>query len=124
MKIFKCAKCGNKFTYFNKDACDLKCCGETTVELVPNTSDGAGEKHVPVIVKDGNKVTVKVGEVAHPMLEAHYITWVIIETKEGSQIKYLKPEEKPVAEFTVAADDKAVAVYEYCNLHGLWVKEI
>ena len=123
MQIFKCTKCGNIFTYFNKDACDLKCYGETTVELVPNTSDGAGEKHVPVIVADGKKVTVKVGEVAHPMLDAHYITWVIIETKEGSQIKYLKPGDAPEATFALSDTDELVAAYEYCNLHGLWKAE-
>ena len=123
MKIFKCAKCNNMISYLNKDECDVKCCGETMVELVPNTSDGAGEKHVPVISVDGKKVTVKVGEVAHPMLDAHYITWVIIETKEGSQIKYLKPGDEPQAEFVLSDSDELVAAYEYCNLHGLWKAE-
>ena len=90
MKIFKCAKCNNMISYLNKDECDVKCCGETMVELVPNTSDGAGEKHVPVIEVDGNKVTVKVGEVDHPMLEAHYIQWIAIETEQGRQRKILE----------------------------------
>ena len=123
MKFFKCVSCGNILMYLNKDACDVKCCGETTVEMVPNTSDGAGEKHVPVIEADGNKVTVKVGEVAHPMLDAHYITWVVIETKEGFQVKYLKPGDEPQAVFAIADGDELVAAYEYCNLHGLWKAE-
>ena len=123
MKFFKCAKCGNIFIYLNKDVCDMKCCGETTVEMIPNTSDGAGEKHVPVIEKDGQKVTVKVGEVAHPMVDAHFINWVVIETKGGYQLKNLKPGDEPVAEFVIADGDELVAAYEYCNLHGLWKAE-
>ena len=78
MQVFKCAKCGNMITYLEKDACDVKCCGEPMVEVVANTSDGAGEKHVPVITVDGNKVTVAVGEVEHPMMDAHYIQWITL----------------------------------------------
>ena len=106
--------------YLNKDACDVKCCGETTVEMVPNTSDGAGEKHVPVIEKDGNKVTVKVGEVAHPMQDDHFIEWVALETEQGNQRKPLKPGCEPKVTFALAEGDKVKAVYAYCNLHGLW----
>ena len=123
MKFFKCTKCGNILIYLNKDVCDVKCCGETTVELVPNVTDAAGEKHVPVIEAEGNKVTVKVGEVAHPMMDAHFINWVVVETKDGYQIKYLKPGDEPVAEFALSENDELVAAYEYCNLHGLWKKE-
>lgn len=123
MKIFKCAKCNNMISYLNKDECDVKCCGETMVELVPNTSDGAGEKHVPVIEVDGNKVTVKVGEVDHPMLEAHYIQWIAIETEQGRQRKILEPGAAPVAEFALAEGDAVKEAYEYCNLHGLWKAE-
>ena len=124
MQFFKCASCGNILMYLNKDVCNVKCCGEETLELIPNTSDGAGEKHVPVVSIDGKKVTVKVGEVTHPMLEAHYITFIAIETKEGFQVKYLKPGEEPAAEFALADSDELVAAYEYCNLHGLWKKEV
>ena len=91
--------------------------------LTPNTSDGAGEKHVPVIKKEGNLITVSVGSVEHPMLEAHYIEWIMLETKQGRQRKTLKPGEKPVAVFALTDDDEAVAAYEYCNLHGLWKAE-
>ena len=124
MQVFKCAKCGNMITYLEKDACDVKCCGETMVEVVANTSDGAGEKHVPVITVDGNKVTVAVGEVEHPMMDAHYIQWITLETEQGRQRKILNPGEKPVAEFALVEGDKAVAAYEYCNLHGLWKAEV
>ena len=91
--------------------------------LTPNTSDGAGEKHVPVIKKEGNLITVSVGSVEHPMLEAHYIEWIMLETKQGRQRKTLKPGEKPVAVFALTDGDEAVAAYEYCNLHGLWKAE-
>ncbi len=124
MQVFKCAKCGNMITYLEKDACDVKCCGEPMVEVVANTSDGAGEKHVPVITVDGNKVTVAVGEVEHPMMDAHYIQWITLETEQGRQRKILNPGEKPVAEFALVEGDKAVAAYEYCNLHGLWKAEV
>lgn len=89
-------------------------------ELIPNTTDAAGEKHVPVITKDGSKVHVAVGSVEHPMLESHYITWIVLETKNGSQQVDLKPGMKPVADFVLAEGDEVVAAYEYCNLHGLW----
>ena len=92
-------------------------------ELVPGTSDGALEKHVPVVKIEGNKVTVTVGSVEHPMLDAHYIEWIAIETEKGAQRKVLKPGDKPVLEFMLTDDDKFVAAYEYCNLHGLWKVE-
>ena len=78
---------------------------------------------MPVIDVDGNTVTVKVGSVEHPMLEAHYIQWIAIETEQGRQRKTLKPEDKPVATFALAEGDKVIEAYEYCNLHGLWKAE-
>ena len=81
------------------------------------------EKHVPVVKVDGNKVEVFVGDVEHPMVDVHYIEWIEIETKQGTQRKYLKPEQKPEAVFYLAEGDEFVAAYEHCNLHGLWVKE-
>ena len=91
-------------------------------ELEPNTQDGAHEKHLPVYKVEGNIVSVKVGEVTHPMLEAHYIEWIVVETNKGFQIKYLKPEQEPKAEFKLAQGETVEAVYAYCNLHGLWKK--
>ena len=89
-------------------------------ELVPNTTDAAGEKHVPVITAEGDTVTVNVGSVEHPSLEAYYIEWIVLVTEGGMQMKWLKPGMKPEATFMLANGDKAVAAYEYCNLHGLW----
>ena len=93
------------------------------IELQPNTTDASGEKHVPVISGCGTHVEVTVGSVEHPMLEAHYIVWILLETTRGWQKKDLKPQEKPAAVFELTEDEKVVAVYEYCNLHGLWKAE-
>ena len=90
-------------------------------ELIPNTVDAAKEKHVPVIEQHGDHVTVKVGSVPHPMLDVHYIEWIILETATGYQKKDLTPADKPEAEFAVT--EPILAAYEYCNLHGLWKAE-
>ena len=120
MTFYKCEKCGNIIAKLNDSGADCVCCNEKMKELVPNTTDAAGEKHVPVISQDGNTVTVTVGAVEHPMLEAHYINWIILETKQGRQRKALKPGDKPTAVFALTEGDEVVAAYEYCNLHGLW----
>ncbi len=91
-------------------------------ELVANTVDAAQEKHVPVIATSGDIVTVKVGSVEHPSLDAHYIEWIVLVTETGMQMKWLKPGMKPEAVFKVT--DKPVAAFEYCNLHGLWKAEV
>lgn len=96
------------------------CCGQKMVELVPGTTDAAVEKHVPVIKQEGQKVTVEVGSVTHPMMAEHYIEWIVLETEKGYQKVDLKPEEAPSAEFALVEGDKVVAAYAYCNLHGLW----
>lgn len=93
-------------------------------ELKANTTDAAGEKHVPVVQQQDGKVTVTVGSVEHPMLEAHYIMWIYLETTTGGMIKYLKPGNKPEAEFILQPQEQPVAAYEYCNLHKLWKVEI
>ncbi len=124
MKFFRCEHCGNIVTHMYNSGVPVVCCGEPMKELVPNTTDAANEKHVPVVTVDGNKVTAQVGSVEHPMLAEHYITWIVLETKTGCQKKGLNPGEKPYAEFLLAEGDEAVAVYEYCNLHGLWKTEL
>jgi len=65
-------------------------------------------------------VKVDVGSVAHPMTKEHLIEWVVLETEKGYQVKYLTAEEAPVCSFSLTDGDKAVRVYAYCNLHGLW----
>lgn len=124
MTFYKCEHCGNIIAHINDSGVRCVCCNEEMKELVPNTTDAAGEKHVPVISVDGNTVTVTVGAVEHPMLDAHSIQWIILETKFGRQRKELAPGEKPVAVFALAEGDSVTAAYEYCNLHGLWKAEI
>ena len=120
MTFYRCAHCGNIIAHIQDSGVRCVCCGEEMQPMVPNTSDGAGEKHVPVIRTEGRKVTVEVGSVEHPMLDAHYIGWIILETRQGRQRKTLRPGDKPRAEFALTEGDEAVAAYEYCNLHGLW----
>ena len=124
MKFYVCNHCGNIVQYVKNKGVPVVCCGEKMSELIPGTSDGAAEKHVPEVKVDGNKVTVTVGSVAHPMQDVYYIEWVILETEKGYQKVDLKPDQAPVAEFIVPEGDKPVAAYEYCNLHGLWKAEI
>lgn len=125
MLFYKCAHCGNFVTFLTeKAACTPMCCGVKMEEVIPGTVDAAKEKHIPEVVVDGNVVKVQVGSVAHPMLDAHFIQFVILETKNGYQKRDLKPGDEPKAEFVLADGDSPVAVYEYCNLHGLWKKEV
>ena len=124
MKFLKCKKCGVIVGVIQEPAEGTPFCGGDLEELIPNTSDGAGEKHVPVVEIDDRHVKVTVGEVPHPMLEAHYIQWVALETKQGMQRKPLHPGDDPTICFCLSKNDEAVAAYEYCILHGLWKAEI
>lgn len=92
--------------------------------LTANTTDAAKEKHVPEVSVDKNQVHVQVGSIAHPMLENHYITMITLITDRKAIRKNLRPGEEPKADFTLIEGEKPVSVYEYCNLHGLWVKEL
>jgi len=120
MKFYVCEHCGNIIEYVKETGVPVMCCGQKMTELVPGTSDGAHEKHVPVVTVNGEDVIVEVGSVEHPMVEAHYIQWIAIETTKGSHRIKLDYTEKPRAEFKLAAGEEFVAAYEYCNLHGLW----
>ena len=120
MDFYRCKHCGNLVLMMHKSGVPLICCGEDMELLSANTTDGATEKHVPVVTRAGNKVHIAIGSVAHPMIEAHYIQWIVLETKNGVQIKYLKPNEEPAADFDVDENDTLIKAYEYCNLHGLW----
>ena len=123
MKFYVCSVCGNLVGMVKESGAPMTCCGQKMTELVPGTSDGAVEKHVPVFTVDGNKVTVTVGSVEHPMAPEHFIEWIALETAKGAQRKVLEPGSKPSAEFLLTDDDSVVAVYAYCNLHGLWKAE-
>ena len=100
-KYYICEHCGNIIEMVRSSGVPVMCCGQKMTELIPGTTDGAVEKHVPVYeVKDG-KVYVTVGSVEHPMLEAHYIQWIALQTKSGIQRKELKPGEEPKACFSL-----------------------
>lgn len=120
MKFYICKHCGNIIAYVHSSGVPVVCCGEPMQEIIPGTTDGALEKHVPVIEVEGNKVTVRVGAVEHPMLPEHYIEWISIHTKAGNQRKELAPGQKPAACFALCDDDEVLSVYAYCNLHSLW----
>lgn len=119
-KFFRCKHCGNMITMIHDSGAKVVCCGDEMTYLTPNTNDGATEKHVPVITVDGTKVTVNVGSVDHPMLPEHHIAWIYLLTDKGIQRKCLPVDGAPAAVFSLTADDKVLAAYEYCNLHGLW----
>ncbi|MHC1720499.1 MAG: desulfoferrodoxin [Clostridiaceae bacterium] len=119
-EIYKCGICGNIVEVVNTGVGQLVCCGQPMTLIVENTVDAAKEKHVPVIEKTEGGVLVKVGEVEHPMTEAHYIQWIEILTPDKVYRKYLKPGDKPEALFII--DEEVSAAREYCNLHGLWKK--
>ena len=120
MKFFQCPEGKTILIPDRSDSFEPK----TLVELIPNTTDAAGEKHVPVITVSGSSVKVEIGAVAHPMLDAHYIMFIVLETSQGYQKKDLKPGEKPEAVFALAEGETVVAAYEYCNLHGLWKAQV
>ena len=124
LKFYLCETCKNVITKVYDSKVPVVCCGKPMKELVPGAVDGALEKHVPAVTVNGKVIKVQIGEVIHPMVAEHYIQFIALETKNGFQIKQLKAGEEPKAEFVLADGDEAVAVYEYCNLHGLWVKEV
>jgi superoxide reductase len=117
-QIYKCNVCGNIVEVVHTGVGQLVCCGQPMELLTEKTVDIGLEKHVPVIRKVGNKVRVKVGSVPHPMEEKHYIEWIEIVANGKTCRKFLKPGEKPEAEFETTAE--RIEAREYCNIHGLW----
>ena len=120
MEFYRCKHCGQIIAIVKKTGVPIICCGEPMEKIVPGTSDGAVEKHLPVYEIKGNKVIVSVGSVAHPMVAEHYIEWVSLQTKMGNQRKALRPNDEPKVCFTICEGDEVEAVYAYCNLHSLW----
>lgn len=121
-KFYICKHCGNIVNLVKSAGVPVVCCGEPMHELIPGTVDAAVEKHVPEYEVKDNKVFVKIGSVEHPMLPEHYIQWIWLQTRKGDQLVHLSPEQKPEAVFALTEGDEVEAVYEYCNLHGLWKK--
>ena len=117
--FFICKHCENFVGFIENKGVPIVCCGSEMSELVANTVEASAEKHLPVVSVTGNELHAEVGSVLHPMEEAHHIKFVYVETERGGQRKSLKVGDEPKASFCFK-DDKPVAVYEYCNLHGLW----
>ena len=118
--FYYCRHCKQLVYVVKKTGANLVCCGENMQELVANTTDAANEKHVPVVNVNGNVVKVVVGEVEHPMLDVHYIEWIVLETNLGYHQAKLNPGQKPEATFVLVEGEQVVKAYEYCNLHSLW----
>ena len=117
-KFYKCNHCGNVIEKIVDKNVPVVCCGEKMEELIPNTVEASGEKHIPVVTQlEGNRLRIEVGSVHHPMLPEHHIAFIYVETDKGGIRINLNDE--PVAEVCLG-DARATAVYEYCNLHGLW----
>ena len=122
-RFFICNHCGNMIGLIQDKGVPMICCGEEMAELVPNTVEASTEKHLPSVTVSGDSISVQVGSVAHPMEEEHHITFVYVETERGGQRKCLKVGEEPKLSFSFK-DDKPIAVFAYCNLHGLWKTDI
>ena len=123
VKFFVCEHCGNVVEKVEDHGVPVMCCGKKMAELVPGVVEASHEKHIPVAKVEGNLVKVAVGSVEHPMAEEHSILWVALESDKGLYRKHLEVGKAPEAVFALA-DEKPVAVYAYCNLHGLWKSDI
>jgi superoxide reductase len=117
-EIYKCNVCGNIIAVVHAGDGELVCCGQPMELLTEKLQDAGNEKHVPVIEKTATGVKVKVGSIPHPMEEKHYIEWIELHTDESVYRKFLKPMDKPEAEFSVTANK--LSARDYCNIHGLW----
>ncbi|MDD3418332.1 MAG: desulfoferrodoxin family protein [Eubacteriales bacterium] len=121
VKFFYCEVCGNLTYLLNEGPGEMVCCNQPMTLLVAGVTDAATEKHVPFVTRESGKIDVVVGEVEHPMIPQHYITWIAAVQGDSVKFVHLHPGEPPKASFCV--EEGPVTVYEYCNLHGLWMAE-
>ena len=122
-RFYICERCGNIIGMINESGVPVMCCGQKMTKLEAGTVEASLEKHVPSVKVEGNIVSVEVGSVLHPMTVEHSIKWVYLQTDKGGQRKALDPGDEPCVKFALA-DEKPIAVFAYCNLHGLWKTEI
>ena len=123
VKFYICPRCGNIVEMVHDAGVNPVCCGQKMNELVPGAIEASGEKHIPAVNVEGGILEVNVGSVDHPMVDVHWIEWVQLVTDKGSYRKWLNPGEAPHVKFLLG-EEKPIAVYAYCNLHGLWKAEI
>lgn len=121
LEVYKCNVCGNIVEVLHGGKGSLVCCGQNMELIEPGTVDAAREKHVPVVEKTDSGYKVKIGSVAHPMEEKHYIEWIELIADGKAYREFLKPGQAPEAEFCIQADK--VTAKEYCNIHGMWKSE-
>ncbi len=122
-RFYLCTHCGNLVGLIEDGGAPLMCCGEKMKKLEPGVVEASAEKHLPVVQVQGDLIKVSVGSVAHPMAQEHSIQWIYLATERGGQRKALLPGEAPEACFTLCGD-KPLAVFAYCNLHGLWKTDL
>jgi superoxide reductase len=122
-RFYICETCGNLVDAIHSSGVPMKCCGKNMTALEPGTVEASHEKHVPVVRVEGNTVTVEIGSVAHPMTAEHSIQWVYLQTNRGGQRKCLEVGAAPEVTFALS-EEEPVAVFAYCNLHGLWKTEL
>lgn len=123
VKFYRCTHCGQVIIKILDTNVPVVCCGEKMVEIIANTTEAAIEKHIPVVNKEGNIVFVKVGSIAHPMTNEHYIDAICLETNKGTYFKKITPINLPEAKFILDEDEVVIATYAHCNLHSLWVNK-
>lgn len=123
MKFLKCNLCGQEVIVTNDTNLPISCCGEEMSEIIPNSSDGATEKHVPVCNINNNVVNIKIGQSPHPMAKEHYIDWIILETNLGHRKVILEPGDNPEYNFNIMEGETIKNVYIHCNIHGLWTNK-
>lgn len=124
MKFYMSENYSNIITKLTSDSSPILVNGKEMMEVKAGSIDAAVEKHVPAVSVEGNLVRVNVGEVNHPMTPEHYIPWVALETSHGAQVRWLQPTDAPSVSFLLSEGEEAKVVYAYCNLHGLWQKEL
>ncbi|MBR5250868.1 MAG: desulfoferrodoxin [Clostridia bacterium] len=122
-KFYVCEHCGNIIGVVHDAGVPMMCCGQKMTKMEANTVEASVEKHLPVVAVENNMVKVTIGSTLHPMTEEHHIVWVYLQTCRGGQRKCLKHDGQPVVNFALC-EETPVAVYAYCNLHGLWKTDI
>ena len=123
VKFYRCFHCGSVVAKLNNMGPGPVCCGEPMKELTANTVEASAEKHIPVFVEVDGMIKVQVGSAVHPMDPDHYIEWIYLLTDKEGRFHFLKPGDAPEAVFALADNEVPLAVYAYCNKHGLWKKE-
>lgn len=124
VRFFECDICHNMIEMVNSSGVNIVCCNQDMTELKPNSVDADLEKHVPHYEKGGSVFKVKVGETMHPKTEDHHIMWVVLETNRGVYRKDIPVGDDPVVDFILLNGEEPLNVYAYCNIHGLWVREV